>query len=77
MLRSQCIISGDREVNFLVWEILKQIWIINSSSEKENQEAYRETGVVCMSNGDYLKFLKGKNKGLKAEDSSQKTKDND
>lgn len=79
MLCSRCIISGDREVNFLVWEILKQIWIINISSEKENQEFYRKTGVVCTSNGDYLKFLKDKSKGLEAEDSRQreKTEDND
>lgn len=41
---SQCII--DHKVNFLVWEILKQIWMINISSEKENQDAYKDIGVA-------------------------------
>lgn len=52
----------DHKVNFLVWEILKQIWMINISSEKENQDAYRDIGVVCTSNGDQLKFSTDKEK---------------
>lgn len=47
---SQCII--DHKVNFLVWEILKQTWMISISSEKENQDAYRDIGVVCTNNDD-------------------------
>ena len=35
---SQCLVSGEREGSFLVWETVKQIWVVNIPSEKENQD---------------------------------------
>lgn len=63
---------GENEVNFLVGEILRHIWLINIPREKENQKASREAGVVCMSNCDLAQIFKGqeqrcRSQGFKAE----------
>ena len=44
--------KGDCEVSFLVWEIVKLIWARNIPSEKENQDACREAGAICLQNWD-------------------------